>query len=271
VKAPILKMTAKLKLVLESAEHSAAEYLRHESLLLMSLIEVEKTKAYRCFGYTYLTTYCMKELNLSEDVAAIFVRVVRKSIEVPELAHAVIAGEIQITKAKAIASVITRENKAEWLMSAATKTKQELEKQIAKASGRETKPLTLELTHEEHERFDRLREVITAKFDHYPSKEETFAWSTEQNLNKHDPLRKADRSQDRSVNDQVVHRDREKCQAEMPDGTKCGETKWLHQHHMIPREFGGEDTAENLITLCSSHHRMVHAEIDQTSRELMDS
>jgi hypothetical protein len=49
-------MTAKLKLVLEKAERSAAEYLRHEGLLLISLIEVERTKAYRCFGYTYLTT-----------------------------------------------------------------------------------------------------------------------------------------------------------------------------------------------------------------------
>jgi 5-methylcytosine-specific restriction endonuclease McrA len=64
-------------------------------------------------------------------------------------------------------------------------------------------------------------------------------------------------------------RDREKCQAELQDGTKCGETKWLHQHHIIPKEFGGKDTAENLITLCSSHHRMVHAEIDRAECERM--
>ncbi len=85
---------------------------------------------------------------------------------------------------------------------------------------------------------------------------------TEFTLNKIDPLRKADRSRDRSgeasVEDQVTTRDRGVCQAELPDGTKCGKAKWTHQHHIIPKALGGPDTAENLITLCASHHRGVH-------------
>ena len=198
-------------------------------------------------------------------MAAIFVRVVRKSIEVPQLAHAVATGEIQITKAKTIASVITNENKTEWLGLASSLSKHELEKKVMKASGRETSTMSFELTPEEQASFRRVQELLCAKLDHYPTKEETLTWMTEFTLQKIDPVRKADRSRasrNPSLHDQVVFRDQNRCQAEMPDGTKCAETKWTHQHHVIPREHGGSDTAENLITLCAGHHRAIHAEMD---------
>ena len=265
MKAPILEMTLKLKNILEQAEQTAIQYRHYEGKLLLSLIEVDKAKAYLCFGYTHLTPYCRKELGLSEDMAAIFVRVVRKSLEVPELANAVASGEIQITKAKTIASVITKENKTEWLDRAAHLSKHELERKVLKASGRETSTVSFELTPEEQASFRRVQEILCAKLDHFPSKEEAFAWITEFTLDKIDPLRKADRSRasrNPSVSDQVVLRDQNRCQAEMPDGTICGEAKWTHQHHLIPKEHGGRDTVENLITLCASHHRAIHAEMD---------
>ena len=261
MQAPILKMSSKFKKIHEHAKDAISGYLHHEGQLLLALIEVDKQKIYQCFGYKHLTPYCRK-LGLSEDVAAVFVRVVRKSIEIPELAQAVITGDIQITKAKTIASVITKENKYEWISRASSESKFELEEAVIKASGRETKTLNLELTPEEHELFVRVQAVLCAKLDHFPSKEEGFTWMTEFTLNKIDPLRKADRSQDRSgeasVEAQVTHRDRGQCQAELPDGTKCGETKWTHQHHVIPKALGGPDTTENLVTLCASHHRKVH-------------
>src|SRR5256885_711327 len=126
-------MTPKLKAILDQAEASATEYLRQEGRLLLDIIEVERTKAYRCFGMTYLTTYCEKKLRLSENVAQTFVRIVNKSIVVPELADAVVRGEIKITKAKTIASVITKENKSEWIEKAESLSKFELEKEVLKA------------------------------------------------------------------------------------------------------------------------------------------
>ena len=199
-------------------------------------------------------------------MAAIFVRVVRKSLTVPELASAVASGEIQITKAKTIASVITKENKTEWLTRATNLSKHDLEKEVMKSRGRETSTVSFELTPEEQESFRRVQELLCAKLDHFPTKDETLVWMTEFALNKIDPLRKADRSQARageaSVEDQVTHRDRGACQGEMPDGTICAEAKWTHQHHVIPKEHGGADTVENLITLCANHHRAVHAEMD---------
>src|SRR3954462_860566 len=118
MKAPLFPMSAKLKKILEKAESTAASYLRSEGELLLDLIEVEKEKAFRCFGYPYLTTYVREELHIGEHVASILVRIVNKSIEVPELAQAVVNGDLELTKAKTIASVITKENKDEWLAKA---------------------------------------------------------------------------------------------------------------------------------------------------------
>ena len=138
-----------------------------------------------------------------------------------------------------------------------------------KASGRETSKLSFELIPEEQENFRRVQELLCAKLDHFPTKEEAIVWMTEFALNKIDPLRKADRARARarnaSVNDEVVLRDQNKCQAELPDGTICGEAKWTHQHHVIPKEHSGSDTVENLITLCASHHRAIHAERARSS------
>lgn len=52
----------------------------------------------------------------------------------------------------------------------------------------------------------------------------------------------------------VMQRDRFRCRA-----GGCGRTSFLAVHHLAPREAGGTNTLENLITLCSGCHRSLHA------------
>jgi hypothetical protein len=52
---------------------------------------------------------------------------------------------------------------------------------------------------------------------------------------------------------QVLARDRYTCR-----GAGCRRTRFLNVHHLIPRERGGTNAAENLITLCSGCHRTLH-------------
>jgi hypothetical protein len=58
----------------------------------------------------------------------------------------------------------------------------------------------------------------------------------------------------------AVHlRDQRQCT--FKSGSKrCGATRWLDIHHVIPRSLGGSDTLENLTTVCSAHHRFIHSE-----------
>ena len=46
-------------------------------------------------------------------------------------------------------------------------------------------------------------------------------------------------------------------------GNRCENRRWLDVHHVVPRAAGGSNAPENLITLCSAHHRIEH---DRTAR-----
>lgn len=52
----------------------------------------------------------------------------------------------------------------------------------------------------------------------------------------------------------AIHK-RDKWRCAVP---RCRRRSSLHSHHIIYRSHGGDDIAENLITLCSTCHKAVH-------------
>ena len=48
------------------------------------------------------------------------------------------------------------------------------------------------------------------------------------------------------------------CSFSYSDGTHCKSTLWLHRHHVTSVANGGSNSATNLRTLCSAHHRIEH-------------
>lgn len=57
---------------------------------------------------------------------------------------------------------------------------------------------------------------------------------------------------------EVLRRDGWRCQS-------CGRQSALQVHHVKPRSDLGDDSDENLITLCAACHRLVHGE-DQSDK-----
>ena len=57
---------------------------------------------------------------------------------------------------------------------------------------------------------------------------------------------------------QLVLRDQNQCAYKDSDGVRCGQKRWLELHHIKPVSQGGENVIENLTTLCSSHHKVLH-------------
>lgn len=41
---------------------------------------------------------------------------------------------------------------------------------------------------------------------------------------------------------------------------RCNQTRWIEIHHKIPVSQGGRNTLENLVSLCSAHHRWLHSQ-----------
>ena len=66
----------------------------------------------------------------------------------------------------------------------------------------------------------------------------------------------------RAIPGEVEHhvhlRDQRECQHEYPSGEKCREKRWIHLHHKLPISQGGDHRPENIITMCSAHHELVH-------------
>jgi 5-methylcytosine-specific restriction endonuclease McrA len=299
-------LNGRLRLVYENALAKAKKYLTAEGELLEAINEIDKTRLFEKFGESHLTPFCVKYLNLSQEVAATFVRVARKGREVPELAKA-IANGLNITKAKTIASVITPTNHETWIEKAKSLSKDKLSYEVAKVSPAPFKPekakmvsedrgrIEFELSREVMELQRRAQELVSQKQRTFASLPMTQKALLEFYLKHHDPISKAeraearksrgksrvsngpkpqnsktqedspDRSRERSpgkpradVRHALNLRDKGKCQAKMPDGSICGSMLWVDHHHIIRKCDGGADTLDNLVTLCSSHHRMWH-------------
>ncbi|MBI3555181.1 MAG: HNH endonuclease [Deltaproteobacteria bacterium] len=57
---------------------------------------------------------------------------------------------------------------------------------------------------------------------------------------------------------QLNLRDQARCTHEDGQGDRCESTRWLDTHHIVPVCDGGDNTFENLTTLCRAHHQMEH-------------
>jgi hypothetical protein len=64
---------------------------------------------------------------------------------------------------------------------------------------------------------------------------------------------------------QLQLRDQGRCAQVLPDGRRCQETRWLEIHHRIPISQGGKNDLENLLMLCTGHHRNVHQSWSRSS------
>ncbi len=309
----------------ENAVTRARKYLGAEAELLSAIVEVDKNKVYEKFGLTHLTPYCVRYLGLSEDIAGHFVRVARKSIQVPELKCAIDDGRLTVSKAKAVAAVITPANQLEWIGKATTLSRDKLEREVAKVSpyspkAERAKPVgadkflvSFELSLEEMKAFRRAQEIVSQKLKSAATQRATVVDLVKCFLKHNDPVEKAERviakrsrsfqqaqraqsiqkshqpqfnseipesmrhpprgvredsklrqgAKRKAISAAVRHavfaRDNGECQARMPTGEKCSQRRWIDLHHKKRRSMGGSDTVENLVTLCSKHHRMLHA------------
>ena len=47
-------------------------------------------------------------------------------------------------------------------------------------------------------------------------------------------------------------------------------TDEIHCHHIIPKEFGGDDSYQNLVLVLDLVHRLIHAKKEDTIRQYLD-
>lgn len=247
-----------------------------------------------------LRRYAIDLWGLPEYTAADMVTVARKSLEIPEFITSLQRGKTSLTKLRRICAVITPEDKAEWFELAEKGTNRDIEKAIAAAKPQavdesldykdeDLSELCVGLSEETRKNLERIRDLLSQKNGRAVSLEECLEQMTKIVLEKIDPLKKAERAIKRSaakrekfgtcqirkltharpkrpasVEHAVNLRDQGHCTHVDHQGRRCTHRRWLHRHHLKPVAMGGDDSVENLISLCSGHHRLLHFQEEES-------
>jgi 5-methylcytosine-specific restriction endonuclease McrA len=272
----------------EKAVQCAKNYRKSESELLEILIEVDTKRVFEKLGYPSLFVYCTTALNLTEAQSYALIGVARKSRVIPELKTCIDQGKMHLSNARRIVSVITPENKDLWLGKAMSLPQRALEKEIVKAQPREmtkerVRPvaedrleLRVGISEEIEEKLKRVKEVLSQKRQRPVPLEEALLVMAEEYLTRHDPVEKARRRVgvgkvsaiqgngkrvplSAPIKHAVNFRDGGQCAFTYSDGKRCAERQWLQTHHLHAVAQGGKNAIENLVTVCSAHHRFLHA------------
>jgi hypothetical protein len=282
----------------EELKNLFERYTALETVIIEKLQQAEKQRLYERFGYRSLFRYVMGEFKIAETQALLFINVARTCTEVPELKTAISNGDLNISKAKRILSVVEKAPEL-WIEKAKTLTQKQVEWEVARE-----KPETLiverirpvaenlaefkcGMDREEEELVIRCRELASQSLGRQASFRETLKFMANDCLEKRDPIRKAKRAVERenknpqrtcenrkkvlssrrvnlrtpipaAIKHQVALRDLKQCQHREKDGRQCSERQWTETHHIIEVADGGTNALENLTTLCSFHHDMQH-------------
>jgi 5-methylcytosine-specific restriction endonuclease McrA len=272
----------------EKARQLAKTYLQTESELIFVLQEIDKTKLFRDLGYSSLFAYCEIGLGLSKNQSGNFIAVCRKCSEIPELKKAIDSGVLSVSRAKRVTKVITPVNASDWIQKTLELPQREVERMVAaqnpdKAIRSRVRPMTetkaelrCGISYELQDKLERVRALLSQRRGRPCTLEEVFEATTDFYLEKNDPVQKAERAMKNHspqeckkpnnpriiparIKHEVFLRDQGQCQQKEPDGKPCQNKTFLHLHHIKPVSEGGETTLENLITICSAHHRYIHS------------
>lgn len=189
------------------AVRAAKIHATAESYLLDVLSVVEKKKFYLDCGLTSLYQYCVQLLNLSEAISYSLIAVIHKSKDVPELKSAVQSGEVTLSKAKKICSVVTYANHKEWIDLAKHETSRVIEKCVAQANPKEAVKESIQYRNAERlefklgiseewlETLTKVKDLLAQKNNKAISSEDALLEVMQEFITRNDPVEKAERAQ----------------------------------------------------------------------------
>lgn len=182
------------------------EYHGVEASLIEVLRQIDDQKLYREYGAASLFVYATKILGLTESVAWNFITVTRATKKSPLLKQAIQNGEVSVSKARRITSVLTFENQDEWVEKAKTLSQRNLERAVARENPQIAVPERLQFVAEslmklefglsegELDEIKRLQDLVCQSKQAPVSIKDALMTAVRLHNHRHDPLEKAKRS-----------------------------------------------------------------------------
>ncbi|MCM2281374.1 MAG: HNH endonuclease [Bdellovibrionaceae bacterium] len=178
-----------------------------EADLILCLQEVDRLLVHRFLGYNSLQQYAVRALKLSEAQSYAYIAVARKARDLPRLQEAITAGELTVSKAVRITSVINEENQQKWIGLAQDLPKRDLEREVARENPRAARPeqarfldahtleLSTPLSESGYRKLERVRELMASSQREWVSLEHAIESLAEFYLQRKDPVRRAERAE----------------------------------------------------------------------------
>lgn len=288
-----MQLPSEQKQIHERALYLAKRHSALEAELIEVLQQVDRSKLYQMLGKNSLFVYATETLGLDKAVAYALITVARKSMDVPALKQALKENVLTLSKASRIVSIINSQNAGELIDFAEKHTRDELDRELTRRNPKKSvrdkvKNLSEDLVEirvtMSRSTFDKMKRVESLQ----AQKGKGIKWgqvldsSIEAYLDKHDPVRKAERAHKKSrpqllparvqtpptkfrrsplaaeQKHAVFERDQGRCTHIGLDGKRCNQDRGIEIHHIFPVSRGGTNELENLTTLCSNHHDLVH-------------
>lgn len=253
----------------------AGEYLRCEYRMVELLALMAESRGYYLFNCGSLFEYALKIWRLPENAVRDLVTVARKSIEVPAMVESLRERRATVSKLRKVCVVITVEEQDKWLELVETHSSREVEKAVAtvkpelavatRVTYKSENLLELKtgISEELFQKLERVQQLENCQLT------EALEKMAEHYLESFDPLRRDVRVMKRRkrvtgrvaahTQHELTLRDQAQCTHVDSKGKRCTHRRWLEIHHIKQRAHGGSDELTNLRTLCSGHHRMLHA------------
>lgn len=238
---------------------------RITSEILEKLQEMEDCKGYLRLGFSSLFDYLVRGLNYSEATAYQRQACVRLTRELPEIKEKIDKGHLSLSAVTTAYKHIRKqpiEEKRKTLKTIENKSTREIKKifsqpmkpiQIKKTEYQDKVYLRLELTHEQNKKLEKLKALKSHKHDI----ESLFESLIEKELKGYartqfKPTKsKNPRQISKRLRNHVLKKSGYKCQY-----PNCESNHLLQVDHMVPVRMGGDQSPNNLQTLCANHNQM---------------
>ena len=205
-----MKMSVEQQSVHEVAIQLAKQHQSVEAELIVVLQKVERLKIHRLLGLQSLFQYATEVLKLDDAIAYALISVSRKSLSVPELKSAIEHKMVSVFKANRIVSILNNENAKELIEFASGHSKRDIEREVARRDPKANTPdkitvmspewsaLKASVSTETLKLLERVESLLAQKGSN-TAWDDVLKESANAYLDKHDPVRKAERAQKRKT------------------------------------------------------------------------
>jgi hypothetical protein len=263
--------------------------------IISTLVEMGENNSFNELKYCDVYDYLTVELKVSPNSAGYFKRVASTARTVPAFKEAVVSGLLSVSQGRRIATIIDNQNCDFWINASLTLTQIEMDRLLVqkrprtrvregiKPIGEDLREMKVALNSEEEALIERVQNLLCQKLKRTASLHEVIHEMAQCYLDKHDPVRKAQRREDAgalrpalksepgshyikaALRHRVHLRDGYRCTAKDPHGNRCQNARHLALHHIILKSQGGKNELDNLTTICGNHRASRRSSIQSGS------